>query len=52
MDNGVSLHRPFHGFFELLTWTSSGKSVNTTQKSAFKSIKLPSLNVINFVENL
>ena len=33
-------------FFQLLTLTSSGKSVDTTQKSAFKLIKLPSLNVI------
>lgn len=38
---------PFHGFFsQLLTWTGSGKSVDSTDKSAFKLSKLPSLNVI------
>ena len=39
-------YRPFHGFFQLLTWTSSGKSVDNTKKSALKLVKLPSLNVI------
>ena len=47
-ENSVLLHRPFHGFFQLLTWTSSGKSVDTTKKSAFKLMKLPRLNVIRW----
>ena len=36
----------FTVFFQLLTWTSSGKSVDTTEKSALKLIKSPSLKVI------
>ena len=44
--NSVLSHRPFHGFFQFLTWTSLGKSVDTTQRSALKLVKLPSLNVI------
>ena len=39
-------NRHFHGFFQLLTWTRSGKSVDTTEKSALKLIKLPSLKMI------
>ena len=39
-------NRPFHGFFQLLTWTSSGKSVEATEKSAFKWVKLPSFKAI------
>ena len=39
-------NRPFHGVFQLLTWTSSGKSVHTTEKSALKLEKVPSLKVI------
>ena len=37
---------PFHGFFQLLTRTGSGKSVDSNEKSALKLSKLPSLNVI------
>ena len=33
-------HGPFHGFFQLSTWTSSGKSVDTTQKSTLKLVKI------------
>ena len=44
--NSVLSHRPFHGFFQFLTWTSLGKSVDTTQRSALKLVKLPSLNMI------
>ena len=33
---------PFHGFFQLLTWTSYGKSVDTTGKSASKIVKFES----------
>ena len=33
-------------FFQLLTWTSWGKSINTTGKSPCKLVKLPSLKVI------
>ena len=32
---------PFHGFFQLLTWTSCGKTVNTTENSALKISKTP-----------
>ena len=32
-------------FFQLLTWTSQGQSVDTTGKSALKLVKLPSLEV-------
>ena len=39
-------NRPFHGFFQLLTWTSSGKSVDNTQKRALKLVKLPSFKAI------
>ena len=41
-----SHERPFHGFFQFLTWTSNGKSVNTTGKRILKLIKSPSLKVI------
>ena len=44
--NSVLSHRPFHGFFQFLTWTSLGKSVDTIQRSALKLVKLPSLNVL------
>ena len=37
---------PFHGFFDFFIWTSSEKSVDTTEKSAIKLIKLPNLKVI------
>ena len=36
----------FTVFFQLLTWTSWGKSVDTTEKSALKLVKVPSLKVI------
>ena len=36
---------PFHSFFQLLTWTSSGKS-GDIRKSALKLVKLPNLIVI------
>ena len=39
-------NRPFHGVFQLLKWTSSGKSVHTNEKSALKLVKVPSLKVI------
>ena len=39
-------NRPFHCFFQLLTWTSSEKSVDSTQKSALKLAKLPNFKVI------
>ena len=38
-------NRPFHSVFQLLKWTSSGKSIHTTEKSAlnfFKSAKFES----------
>ena len=37
--------RPFHSFFQLLTWTSSGKSVDMG-KSTHKLVKLPNLIMI------
>ena len=37
---------PFHTFFQLLTWTSLGNPVNTTEKNTLKLVKLPSLKVI------
>ena len=37
---------PFHGFFDFFIWTSSEKSVDTTEKSAIKLIKLPNLKEI------
>ena len=37
--------RPFHSFFQLLTWTSSGKSVDMG-KSTLKLVKLPNLIMI------
>ena len=37
--------RPFHSFFQLLTWTSSTKSVDMG-KSALKLVKLPNLIMI------
>ena len=40
------INRPFHGFFQLFTQTSQGKSVETTGKSVLKLIKLPNLKVI------
>ena len=39
-ENSVLSHGPFHGFFQLSTWTSSGKSVDTTQKSTLKLVKI------------
>ena len=33
-------NRPFHGFFQLLTWTRYGKTVDTTEKSAVKISKI------------
>ena len=39
------ISRPFDGFFQLLTWTSWGKFVDTTGER-LKLAKLPSLNVI------
>ena len=39
-------NRPFHSVFQLLTWTSSGKSSHTTGRSTLKLLKLPSLKVI------
>ena len=33
-------------FCQLSTWTSSGKSVDTSEKSALKLVKLPNLKVI------
>ena len=33
-------NRPFHGFFQLLPWTRSGQSVDTTEKSASKFSKI------------
>ena len=38
--------RPFHSFFQLLTQTSSAKSVDTTGKSALKLVKFSNLIVI------
>ena len=35
---GTGSNRPFHSFFQLLTWTSWGKSINTTEKSAFNPL--------------
>ena len=37
---GTGSNRPFDGFFQLLTWTSWGKSIDTTEKSAFKISKI------------
>ena len=37
---------PFHTFFQLLTWTSLGNPVNTTEENTLKLVKLPSLKVI------
>ena len=37
----------FTFFFQFLTWTSSGKSINTTEKSALILVKLPSLKVMS-----
>ena len=39
-------NRPFHNFFKLLTSTSLGNPVDTTEKSTLKLVKLPSLKVI------
>ena len=39
-------NRPFHGVFQLLTWTSQGKFVDTTGKTALILIKLPTCKVI------
>ena len=36
----------FTVFFNLLTWTSLGNPVNTTEKSTLKLVKLRSLKVI------
>ena len=33
--------RPFHQFFQLLTWTSLGRSVDITGKSTLKLVNLP-----------
>ena len=33
-------NRPFHCFFQLLTWTSYGKTVNTTENSDLKISKI------------
>ena len=42
--------KPFHSFIDLfttvLTWTSWGKSVNATGKSALIRVKLPNIKVI------
>ena len=35
-------------FFQLLTWTSQRKSVNTANKNALKIVKMPILNVISW----
>ena len=40
------INRPFHGFFQLLTYASWGKSVDTIEKSVLKLLKLLSLKVI------
>ena len=40
-------YRPFPAqFFQLFIWTSSEKSVNTTEKSVLKLLNLPNLKVI------
>ena len=33
-------NRPFHGFFQLLTWTRYGKTVYTTENSALNISKI------------
>ena len=43
------ISRPFDGFFQLLTWTSWGKFVDTTGER-LKLVKLPSLNVIHLLK--
>ena len=45
-DNTKRRKKRFHSFFQLLTWTSLGNPVNTTEKSTLKLVKLPSLKVI------
>ena len=44
------VNRAFHGFFQLLTGTRQGKSVNSTGKSALTLVKFPKLKVIVFSE--
>ena len=38
------VNRPIHLFFQLLIWTSWGKSVDTPEKSTLKLVKLPIFN--------
>ena len=38
-------NRSFHRFFQILTWTSLGKSVDTPENSTLR-VKLPTVKVI------
>ena len=42
---------PLDSFFNMWLGPVCQKSINTAKKNAFDLVKMPSLNLINFVEN-